>query len=132
MMTREEQSARDKAALTDEDRRKIAHASSRNHYRRARDFERAERSAERTRLANVLATYRRVEWDGHRAPVRDLLDGSIVGYVPPPWWQRHRGPSPLVTRAEPVPRVRERGSYTRELVRATTRGHDHVPERPRS
>jgi hypothetical protein len=103
-----------------------ADATSPRHTKAAR----AERAAERTRIANALATYRRVEWDAHRVPVRDLLDGSIVGYAPAPVHKRHAGPSPLVTHAEPVPRVRERGTYTRELVRATTRGHDHVPERP--
>lgn len=86
--------------------------------------------AERERIANSLAAYRRVEWDAHREPVRDLLDGTIVGYAPMPVYRRKHGPSPFVTHADPVPRVRERGTHTRELVRATTRGHDHVPERP--
>lgn len=129
-MTREEQSARDKAQLTEDDLARIAHASSRNHYRRTRHFARDAREAERERIANSLAAYRRVEWDAHREPVRDLLDGTIVGYAPMPVYRRKHGPSPIVEPPTPSHRVRERGSYTRELVRATTRGHDHVPERP--
>ena len=91
----------------------------------------AARAAERTRIANALVRYRRVEWDSQLDPVCDLIDGTIVGYVPRPTYRKHVGTSPLV---EPPARVgrqtRERGTYTRELVRATTRGHDHVPERP--
>ncbi len=89
---------------------------------------RNERDAERVRLSAALVRYRRVEWD-NQYDVVATADGEEIR-VARPWWRRHAGPSPLVTHAEPVPRTRTRGSYTRSLVLAATRGHDHVPRRP--
>lgn len=129
-MMREEQSKRDRDRLTTEDRIAITYAKTRRRGTRARHRGPAKRARaeQREHVAKVLTAYRRVEWREQYDTIA-IVDGAEL-CVARPDYRKRVGPSPLVEPPERKPRTRARGTYTRELVRATTRGHDHVPVRP--
>lgn len=87
----------------------------------------ARHGREHEQIANALVAMRELEW-GAQYDLIAMGDGVEIRVARPTYRRRVSDPPPMPSPRPP--RVRERGSYTRELVRATTRGHDHAPERP--
>ena len=104
----------------------IRRGEMRERHRKANKRRRAE---QREHAAKVLTAYRRIEWREQYDTV--ATNDGVELRVARPDYRKRIGPSPLVEPPERKPRTRARGTYTRELVRATTRGHDHAPVRPK-